>query len=194
VRQLVAARGFEPVLYEEVESAAKTRPVLDHMLADVRAGRVHAVAVWALDRLHRSMNGAIQTVLECDRLGVPVLSVREGWLDTSGPVRPLLVAFLGWWRSRSGRGSSNASTRAWERARRQGKALGRPRTSIVLLRAAAELVEGGTTVAAAAKAKGVSRASLYRHCPKTLPPGPPETALLSRSGPLPPAVSANTWF
>ena len=50
-----------------------------------------------------------------------------------------------------------------ERARRQGKALGRPRTSIVLLRAAAELVEGGTTVAAAAKAKGVSRASLYRH-------------------------------
>jgi hypothetical protein len=37
------------------------------------------------------MTGAISTVLDCDRLGVPVLSVREGWLDTSGPVRPLLV-------------------------------------------------------------------------------------------------------
>jgi hypothetical protein len=78
VWQLATARGFEPVLYEEVESAAKVRPVLDRMLADVRAGRVHAVAVWALDRLHRSMVGAIQTVLELDRLGVPVLSVREG--------------------------------------------------------------------------------------------------------------------
>lgn len=96
VRRLAAARGYEPVIYEEVESAAKARPVLDRMLTDVRAGRVQAVAVWALDRLHRSMVGSIQTVLELDRLGVPVLSVRETWLDTSGPVRPLLVAIFGW--------------------------------------------------------------------------------------------------
>ncbi|BDG05999.1 hypothetical protein AMOR_49950 [Anaeromyxobacter oryzae] len=33
----------------------------------------------------------------------------------------------------------------------------------MLLRAAAELVGHGTSVAAAAKAKGVSRAALYRH-------------------------------
>jgi DNA invertase Pin-like site-specific DNA recombinase len=65
------------------------------MLADVRAGRVQAVAVWALDRLHRSMTGAINTVLELDRLGVSVLSAHEGWLDTSGPVHPLLVAIFG---------------------------------------------------------------------------------------------------
>src|SRR6266568_917227 len=77
VTQLAVARGYESVVYEEVESAAKVRPVLDRMLADVRAGRVQAVAVWALDRLHRSMTGAINTVLELDRLGVPVLSVRE---------------------------------------------------------------------------------------------------------------------
>jgi hypothetical protein len=50
-----------------------------------------------------------------------------------------------------------------DRARRQGKALGRPRTSIVLLRAGAELVAGGMPVAAAARAKGVRRASLYRY-------------------------------
>ena len=68
VQQLAVARGYEPVVYEEVESAAKARPVLDRMLADVRAGRVQAVAVWALDRLHRSMTGAINTVLELDRL------------------------------------------------------------------------------------------------------------------------------
>jgi len=71
VRQLALARGFEPVVYEEVESAAKARPVLDRMLADVRAGRLDAVAVWALDRLHRSMTGAINTVLELDRLACP---------------------------------------------------------------------------------------------------------------------------
>ncbi len=53
VRQLAMARGYEPVVYEEVDSAAKARPVLDRLLADVRTGRGHAVAVWALDRLHR---------------------------------------------------------------------------------------------------------------------------------------------
>lgn len=56
------ARGYEPVVYEEVESAAKARPVLDCLLADVRTGRVHAVAVWALDRLYRSMVGAMLRV------------------------------------------------------------------------------------------------------------------------------------
>jgi hypothetical protein len=46
--------------------------------------------------MHRSMVGAIQTTLELDRIGVTVMSVREPWLDTSGPVRPLLVAIFGW--------------------------------------------------------------------------------------------------
>lgn len=51
--------------------------LLGRMLADARAGRVEAVAVWALDRLHRSMVKSIETVLELDWLGVRVLSVRE---------------------------------------------------------------------------------------------------------------------
>jgi len=96
LHQLYEARGFAAVIYEEVESAAKRRPVFERMLADARAGRVRAVLVWALDRRHRSMAGAVHDVLELDRLGVRVLSVREPWLDTSGPVRGLLVAIFCW--------------------------------------------------------------------------------------------------
>jgi len=48
--------------------------VLDRLLADARTGRVRAILIWALDRLHRSMLGAIQTVLECDRIAAPVIS------------------------------------------------------------------------------------------------------------------------
>ncbi len=84
------------VLYEETESAAKSRPVFDRMLAHVRTGNIQAVVVWALDRLHRSMHGAINDVLELDRLGVRILSVREPWLDTAGPVRSLLAAIFAW--------------------------------------------------------------------------------------------------
>ncbi len=162
VRQLAVARGYEPVVYEEIESAAKVRPVLDRMLADLRAGRVQAVAVWALDRLHRSMTGAINTVLELDRLGVPVLSVREPWLDTSGPVRPLLVAIFGWVAEQERVRLIERTKAGIERARRQGKKLGRPRASAVLLYAARDLVASGVSVAKAARQKGVSRSTLQR--------------------------------
>jgi DNA invertase Pin-like site-specific DNA recombinase len=162
VRQLVAARGYDPVIYEEIESAAKARPILDKMLADVRAGRVRAVAVWALDRLHRSMTGAINTVLELDRLGAPVLSVREGWLDTSGPVRPLLVAIFGWVAEQERTRLIERTKAGLERARREGKRLGRPPASAVLLHAARELIAAGVPVAEAARRKGVARSTLQR--------------------------------
>jgi DNA invertase Pin-like site-specific DNA recombinase len=162
VLQLVAARGYDPVIYEEIESAAKARPVLDKMLADVGAGRLRAVAVWALDRLHRSMTGAINTVLELDRLGVPVLSVREGWLDTSGPVRPLLVAIFGWVAEQELSRLRERTRAGLERARREGKRLGRPPASPVLLHAARDLVAAGVPVAEAARRKGVARSTLQR--------------------------------
>jgi len=162
VRQLAVARGFEPVIYEEVESAAKARPVLDRMLSDVRAGRVRAVAVWALDRLHRSMVGAIQTVLELDRLGVPVLSVREGWLDTSGPVRPLLVAIFGWVAEQERTRLIERTKAGLERARREGKRLGRPPASPVMLHAAADRVRRGEAARAVGRDLGLSDRTLRR--------------------------------
>jgi DNA invertase Pin-like site-specific DNA recombinase len=170
VRQLAVARGYEPVVYEEVESAAKARPVLDRMLSDVRAGRVQAVAVWALDRLHRSMTGAINTVLELDRLGVPVLSVREGWLDTSGPVRPLLVAIFGWVAEQERTRLIERTKAGLERARREGKRLGRPPASAVLLHAARDLVTAGVPVAEAARRKGLARTTLQRFLQARNPP------------------------
>lgn len=162
VTRMAEARGYEVALYEEVESAAKARPVLEQMLDDVRAGRVQGVAVWAIDRLHRSMVGAINTVLELDRLGVPVMSVRESWLDTSGPVRPLLVAIFGWVAEQERARLIERTRAGLERARRQGKRLGRPPASPVLLRAARDLVARGVPVAEAARRQGLARSSLRR--------------------------------
>ena len=59
-------------------------------------GNARPVVVYALERLHRFMTDCIDTVLELDRLGEPVPSVREPWLDTSGPVPSLLVVTFGW--------------------------------------------------------------------------------------------------
>jgi len=59
-------------------------------------GDFEVVLVWSLDRLGRSMTGNLEAVLELDRCGVEVVSVREPWLDTGGPVRALLIAIFGW--------------------------------------------------------------------------------------------------
>ena len=163
LQRLAAARGFDAAVYEEQESAAKARPVLEQMLAEARAGRIQAVVVWALDRVHRSMVGAITTVLELDRLGVQVISLKEPWLDTSGPVRSLLVAIFGWVAEQERTRLIERTKAGLERARAQGKRLGRPPCSPVLLGAAADHVAEGMSIRAAAKAAGVPERSLRRH-------------------------------
>lgn len=171
LQRLVQARGYTPIVFEEIESAAKARPILDRLLADARAGKVQAVAIWALDRLHRSMTGAINTVLELDRLGVRVISVRESWLDTDSPVRPLLVAIFGWVAEQERTRLIERTKAGMARAKREGKKIGRPRTSTVLLHAAADLVNTGMPVAEAARTKGVTRASLRRWMAERAPRG-----------------------
>ncbi len=163
VRRMVVARGFEPVVYEEVESAAKARPVLERLMTDARTGKIQGVAFWAIDRLQRSMVDSIAMVLELDRVGVPVMSVKEGWLDTASPARPLLVAVFGWVAQVERERLRERTVCGLQRARKEGKTLGRPKTSIVLLKGAQALVEGGASVASAAKTKGVSRSALRRH-------------------------------
>lgn len=162
LQRLAAARGFEAIVYEEQESAVKRRPVLEQVLADARAGRVQAVVVWALDRLHRSMTGAVNTVLELDRLGVQVISLKEGWLDTAGPVRSLLVAIFGWVAEQERSRLIERTKAGLDRARAHGKRIGRPPVSPILVRAAADLVASGVPVAEAARVKGVKRTTLRR--------------------------------
>lgn len=120
LEQLARARNVEVVApYEEHASAAKARPRFEAMTNDAHRGAFDVLLLWALDRLGRSMVGNLQAVLELDRRGVQVFSVREPWLDTGGPVRPLLVAIFSWVAEQE-RAQLVARTKAGiERARRR---------------------------------------------------------------------------
>ena len=48
------------------------------------------------------MTGNLTDVLELDRIDVTVVSVRESWLDTGGPVRSLLIAIFSGSSSKAG--------------------------------------------------------------------------------------------
>jgi DNA invertase Pin-like site-specific DNA recombinase len=126
LQRLADARGLKLTkTYAENLSAVKHRPEFESMLKAAHAGKIGTIVVWALDRLHRSMVGSMHTVLELDRLGVRVISVREPWLDTSGPVRSLLIAVFGWVAEQERVRISERTKAGLDRARRAGVKLGR---------------------------------------------------------------------
>lgn len=133
--------------------SAPRSPVARSRLAAFRGG-------WAA----RSRGSALRLPVHCvdQPVDVPVLSVREGWLDTSDPVRPLLVAIFGWVAEQERARLIERTKAGLERARRQGKRLGRPPKSPILLHAAHDLVVTGVPVAEAARWKGVARSTLQR--------------------------------
>jgi DNA invertase Pin-like site-specific DNA recombinase len=164
VEQLVRSRGAELVaVYEEkVSGTARVRPAFDRMMLDARAGQLDMVAVWAMDRFGRSLVGNLGAVLELDRLNVQLVSVREPWLDTGGPVRSLLVAIFSWVAEQEAVVRRERTRAGLDKARRKGTKLGRPPTSFLRLAAAAKAKREGKSVREACKAAGVSQAALYR--------------------------------
>lgn len=100
LQTFAARRGLEVVkVYEVQESAWKGAHLkaLSQVYADARAGRFNVLLAWSLDRLSRE--GVGPTLEIVNRLGeadVDVWSLQEPWLETSGELRDLLLAVVGW--------------------------------------------------------------------------------------------------
>src|SRR5256885_5016264 len=96
VEALCRDRGYTVVRwYEEtVSGAAKRRPVFEQMLADARSRKFDGLVVWSVDRFSRGGAGSCFAALgQIDAAGVDFISVKESYLDTSGPFRDVLLAF-----------------------------------------------------------------------------------------------------
>jgi DNA invertase Pin-like site-specific DNA recombinase len=132
IDSLLSARGLKAdFVYEEQASAVKRRPAFEKLMADAQAGKFSTIVIWALDRFGRSLAGNINDFMALDKVGVRVVSVREPWLDTSGPIRELLIAIFSW-------AAQQERTRLIERtkagiahARRDGKPWGRKSPTLV---------------------------------------------------------------
>lgn len=178
LRELAGARGFEVVeVFEEVCSAAKKRPRFEAMMTAAKRGKFKILLVWALDRFGRSMLGNMSDVVELDRVGVQLISVRETWLDTSGPVRSLLIAIFSWAAELERARLIERTLAGLARARRDGKQLGRPRVVLDVPRARRLRAEG-RSIRDVARVLGVSSSVLARALtvPKTSSSEPPEPA------------------
>ncbi len=129
---LVAARGLGVVAtFEEQASAVKRRPQFEAMMAAAGRGEFDVLVVWALDRFGRSLAGNVNDLLALDKLGVRVVSVREPWMDTAGPVRDLLVAIFSWVAQQERARLIERTRAGLAVARASGKTLGRPSPRLV---------------------------------------------------------------
>lgn len=162
IERIVAARGLELVTtYEETGSAAKHRPAFEEMMAAAHRGEFSVLVIWAIDRFGRSMAANVRDIIALDSKGVKVISVREPWLDTSGPVRDLLVAIFSWVAEQERTRLIERTNAGLQRTKRAGKRLGRPARHVNLERAE-KLKAKGLSIRAIAAELGQPKSVIAR--------------------------------
>lgn len=163
LEKIAAARGFTIVerFTETMSGAKKARPQLNALIKGAQQGRYRVILVWAIDRLGRNMMTVMNTVVGLDAIGVSVVSHQEPWLDTQGPVRPLLLSIFSWVAQQERERLIERTNAGLDKAREEGKTLGRPKRAVDLDEAL-RLRKDGLTIAQVAKKLKVGTGTLHR--------------------------------
>jgi DNA invertase Pin-like site-specific DNA recombinase len=157
IRRYIAARGWtaEEYIDRGVSGAKDRRPALDRLLADARRRRFDVLIVWRLDRLGRNLRHLITLLEELQALGIAFVSLNEG-IDATTPAGKLQMHILGAIAEFERARIAERVKAGLQRARSQGKRLGRPRN------APPSTVVPGGSVRAAARIWGVSKSTAAR--------------------------------
>jgi len=101
------------------------------MLDDADKGKFELVFIWALDRLTREgISNTLGYLARFKRNGVALKSLQESWLDTRDEsLGQLLVAIFSWVAAQERQRIRERTLAGLERAKRDGKRLGRPKGS-----------------------------------------------------------------
>jgi DNA invertase Pin-like site-specific DNA recombinase len=158
LRRYVQARGWTAAEYVDrgVSGAKERRPALDTMLKAARRRQVDVIVCWRLDRLGRSLKHLITVLDEFQALGVAFVSLNEG-VDGTTPAGKLQMHILGAIAEFERDRIRERVLAGLQRARAQGKKLGRPRG-----RTTPSVAAAGLTVRQAAVQWGVSKSTAAR--------------------------------
>ena len=128
LREYAGRRGFD-IAGEYVDYATGTteeRASYQRLLDDVRKRLVDVVLVWRYDRFARSTQALINALNEFRDLGVDFISFQEN-IDTTTPQGALIFGIFASLAQFESALISERVKAGMERARTQGKPLGRPR-------------------------------------------------------------------
>jgi len=162
LRQVAGQRGWTPSEYidDGVSGIKDSRPALDRMMADARAGKLDLVAVWRFDRFARSTRHLLVSLDELRCLGVDFLSLREQ-VDTSTPMGRAVFTIIAAISELERETTRERVIAGVRRAQAAGKHCGRPRVEFDL-RPALALLKDGRSLKETARIIDVSRNTLRR--------------------------------
>jgi DNA invertase Pin-like site-specific DNA recombinase len=160
LRRYAGARGW--TIAEHIDKGVSgvndRRPAFDALLADARRRRFDVLVVWRLDRLGRNLKHLIGLLDELNASGIAFVSLNEG-IDATTPAGKLQMHILGAIAEFERARIAERVRAGLQRARAQGKRLGRPRHEVAPARLQAVQ---GMTVREAAKVLGVASSTAQR--------------------------------
>jgi len=131
LEQWAGRRGWQVVdIYRENETAWKSghQKQWARLKQDARLRTFDAVVVWALDRVTRQgVSYLFQQIQALKTYDVKLISMQEVWIETLGELTEVFVALVGFIASYESRRRSERTKAGMERARADGKHIGRPK-------------------------------------------------------------------
>ena len=160
LRQYAQARGIHVVEYIDRESSGKRRPRLEAMLMDARRRLFDTVVVVRFDRFARSVKELVLALEEFQVLGINFVSLNES-IDTTTAMGKFFFSVVAAFAEFERSIIRERVRQGIDRARSEGKALGRPRVEVDPLQIAGLRARGYSWNEIAAKL-GVGRGTAER--------------------------------
>src|SRR5262244_2213766 len=162
LREYAQRRGFQIVgeyRDEGISGSKDSRPALDRLMKDARARKFDVVIVARFDRFARSVSHLLRALGEFSHLGVNFVSLSES-IDTSTPMGKMIFTVLGAVAELERNLIKERVQMGINRARKQGKQLGRPKR--IFDREKASTMLQSMSVREVAQQLGVSRGVIVR--------------------------------
>ncbi len=161
LREYAKARKLE-VFGEYVDSGSKdSRPALNRLMADARKRRFDTVLAARFDRFARSTRHLVLALEEFNALGVDFISLSES-VDTSTPMGKMVYTVIAAVAELERSLIRERVVMGLQRAKAQGKRLGRPSGTKANVRKIQKLKGQGLSIRRIASEMNISKSTIFR--------------------------------
>jgi len=164
LREYAAHRGFE-VAGQYVDTGSgrdETRPAYQNLLQAARRREVDVVLVWRYDRFARSTQALVNALKEFEALGVDFISHQER-IDTTTPQGEMVFGFMASLAQFESALISERVKAGMQRAKEEGKHIGRPSIRTDQQEAIRRLYENGLSINQIAKRLDIAYGTAWNY-------------------------------
>lgn len=161
LERFAKSMGYDYEIFEEQESTRKTRPIKDKIFREALMRKYDMILVWKLDRWARSLQELVNDLNMLKQNKVQFIALKGNVKLDDSPINNLLIHILGSFAEFERDIIRERTIAGLERARAQGKKLGRPRTSNYQRKKVLELYKELKSMNAVAKQMQIGYGTVY---------------------------------